>query len=245
MSVSRYAKLFAGASPGDMLGEASNVYAALPRSSDVVGNVRRLLGPELRVIYIVRDPVDRAVSHHHHRVARGLTDPSIDVAVRTDPRLVDYSCYGMQLQPWVDLVGPGRVKVIQFERYIRERRSTLAELVGFIGVPRPSIAPTLDVVHNRSDERRVATGAIGKLSRSATYRRLLRPFLSRRLRGALARGLLSEPSPRPAPPSEATVEFILERTAESQALLGEWFGTRAPTWDLEATRARYREARPS
>lgn len=239
--VRRYAKLFAPARDADLAGDASTAYATLPESAGVVDNVRRVIGNEVRVVYIVRDPVDRTVSHHHHRLARRLTDRSIDVAVRTEPRLIGYSRYAMQLRPWLDLVGRDRVAVVHFERYVADRAAAFTDLAAFLGIA-PSTAG-LQTVHNTSEDRRVATGRVGRLSRSAAYRQLIRPLLPRDVRRSLGRALLPEPVPRPAPPSERTVELILDRTADDCARLADWFGPTAPRWDPDATRARYRDAR--
>jgi hypothetical protein len=243
LSARSYTKLFAAANTGDVLGEVSTDYAKLPQSAGVVDNVRRVVGDDLRLVYIVRNPVDRTVSHHHHWLARRITDPSIDVAIRSDDRLIDFSRYAMQLEPWLELVGADRVWMIQFERYVEDRAGTIATLTNFLGLPAPPASRPLDTVHNASTSRRRAVGLSGRVGRSPVYRRLVRPRLPQPVRRGLGRALLPEPVPRPAPPSEETVDLILARTAADCARLVDWFGERAPRWDAEMTRARYREAR--
>jgi hypothetical protein len=240
----RYADLLADARADQVTGEVSATYAKLPQTAGLAERARELLGPELRVVYLVRDPVDRTVSHHFHRLARGRTVSSVDEAVRGDDRFVDYSRYAMQLQPWLDVLGTDRIHLVHFERYVDDRAAVLAEVAAFLGVPAGSGAD-LDAVHNRGDQRPVAVGLRGRLSRTSAYRRYVRPHLPEATRRRLARAVLPTAPPRPAPPSADTVDFILSRTAEDAALLRELFGDRAPTWDADATRARYVRLRAS
>jgi hypothetical protein len=238
----QYARHFLAARPDQVVGEASTSYAKLPESAAVVDRAAAILGSDVRIIYSVRNPVDRTVSHHFHRLVRHQSPASIDDAVRTDPRLIDYSCYGMQLRPWVDLVDSAGVGLVHFERYVADRQSTLAELSTLLRIP-PWPANVGEGVFNRTDGRKVAVGAVGDATRTRLYRRYVRPHLPPRLRSRLARRLLPKPPPRPAPPSEATVELILERAAEDHARLVEMFGAAAPAWDADETRTRYRMAR--
>jgi hypothetical protein len=237
-----YGALFAGARPDQAAGDVSATYAKLPQAAGVAERAGRLLGDQFRVVYLVREPVDRTVSHHFHRLVRRTIDPSIDTAVRTDARLVDYSRYGMQIQPWVDVVGVDRVHLIQFERYVADRAVVVAEVCGFLGV-QVETGADLAAVHNRGDERHVAVGSRGLLVRSNVYRRYVRPRLPETARRRLARRVLPGPPPRPDLPSAATVDEILDRTAADCARLVEIFGPSAPQWDADATRQRYEQLR--
>lgn len=52
-------------------------YAAVPERA------RRALGHSVPIVYLLRDPIQRAVSHHHHWVARGMAHPDVDEALRS------------------------------------------------------------------------------------------------------------------------------------------------------------------
>lgn len=243
VDIARYSKLFARAQPGQVIGEVSATYARLPRTSGLTDRVARIIGDNLRIVYLVRNPVDRTVSHHFHRLARNLTDPSVDVAVRDDPCLIDYSRYGMQIQPWVDLVGVQNVFLMQFERYVQDRAVVLRDLGQVLGVPDLGSTADLTSVHNRGSGRALSVTRAGRLSGSRIYREHLRLHIPQPVRRRLGRSLLPAARQRPAPPSEQTVDLILERTTADCSRLVEIFGAAAPTWDTDATRARYRDLR--
>ena len=69
-----YQKQFAGAGPGAVaVGEASTMYTKYPSVDGVPERIAAHL-PEVRLVYVVRDPIDRIRSHYRHRVAVGTGD---------------------------------------------------------------------------------------------------------------------------------------------------------------------------
>lgn len=62
-----YASLFAGAGPGQVTCDFTPAYALLPPSG--IEHVRRL-APDARILFILRDPVERALSHARMLVVR-------------------------------------------------------------------------------------------------------------------------------------------------------------------------------
>ena len=236
----RYAKLFASAGDEQLPGEVSATYAKLPDSSSgVVDRAAQLLGDEFRVLYLVRDPVDRVVSHHHHEVSRGGTESSIDVAVKRRPHLLDYTRYATQLRPWVDLLGVSRVRVVQFEKYVNDRSRVLDEICRFLGVGFAEGGSNSELIHNASAGRPIASGRMGRVVRSSAYHRFVRPLVpegARRLGGRL---LLPKAPPRPHPPAPETVELIIQEIGPELDRLSEI--TDRAWWDLESTKLRYQE----
>lgn len=236
----RYEELYRRAQPGQVSGDVSATYAKLPESAGVTERASALLGNELRVIYLVRDPVDRVVSHHHHELSRGtIQEGSVDVAVRRLPRLVGYTRYATQIRPWLDVLGPDRVRIVKLEAYSGDRVGVLSSILAFLNVTPTAGGATVDKAHNVGVGLPVAVGRRGKFVRSSAYRRLIRPWMPEKARGISARALLPRTPPRPAPPAPATVDLILDQIEpELHALRN--MGLSLPyLWDLEATRRRY------
>ena len=113
-----YADLFVAAEASDLKGESSTHYTKLPTHPRTVERCAELLPPEsgLKLIYVMRDPIDRVVSQYIHEWTMRLTDAPIDRAVDELPILVDYSRYAMQLTPWFEAYGKDRVLPVFFER---------------------------------------------------------------------------------------------------------------------------------
>lgn len=236
----RYRRLFRGSRADQVCGEASTSYTKAPTVPGVPQRAVRVLGRDLRVIYLVREPVARIVSHHRHELSLGeISEPDVDRAVRCDPRFLAYSRYAAQIEPWIREIGHERVRIVRFETYVRRRASTVAEICRFLGVD-----PDVDGV----DPSRAAAGSSRRLPRvtglwravrqSTPYRRLLRPLVPPEWRRVLLERLLPIADARPMPMSPATREWILGELADDLAAQPRVFGTDGPLWSEDELRGR-------
>ena len=233
-----YARLFRDARDDQICGEASTGYTKLPDIAGVPDRARRVLG-EPRILYLVREPVSRVISHHYWALTVGAVDADIDRAVRESQMLIDYSLYAMQIRPWLEAFGEDRVRIVRFESYVADRPRTVAELSRFLGVEPHTEGIRVDRIHNVGGERRRPGGLAWRFSRRGLYRSWIRPWLPSAMRDRLRRLGMPGSPPRPAPPSPATVEHILAKVADDSAALAELMRHRGPLWDLDAVRRRY------
>ena len=86
-----YRAQFAGASPGALaIGEASTAYTKYPEYPGVPERIASSL-PDARLIYILRDPIERIRSHYQHRVLSGAEREPLERAVLNDERYMNLS----------------------------------------------------------------------------------------------------------------------------------------------------------
>lgn len=228
-----YARHFGAAHSDQACGEASTGYTKRPDHEGVAGRARAVCGAGLKVIYIVRHPIDRIISQHHHRYTSGNAPYSIDEAVRTMPEFINYSRYAMQLEPWVDAFGLERVLVLTFEAFVADRRGGVEAVSRFLGVtPRPDLVDA-DRVYNRSEYKPVHRGFWTRVYHSGTYRHNIRPLLPMKWRDALRERLFPKAPPRPAPPLPETIGFILDQVGPEVDRLRSLLGEHEPRWRPE------------
>lgn len=91
--------------------------------------------PGARLIYIVRDPVARAVSQYRHHHRQGTETRTIDDAV-PDPgsHYIARGRYYERLAPFLRHFAPSQVTVVAHEELLVQRRATLRGLFAFVGV---------------------------------------------------------------------------------------------------------------
>ena len=144
-----YASNFDPAAP--VRGEASPDYTNLPESAGTAARMRSVV-PDARLIYLVRDPLDRMASHYVHRRAAGLERRSLADAL-SDSRgsYVTRSCYATQLKPFLELFPREQILVETHERLLREREVTLRRIFGFVGVDSSFTSPEFERMWERTE----------------------------------------------------------------------------------------------
>jgi hypothetical protein len=127
-----YASHFDRAAP--VRGESSPHYTNLPRFAGVAGRIAGLLA-EVRLIYVVRDPIERILSHYLHNVSGGYESRSLERALADpDSAYIARSRYAMQLEPYLDAFGRERILIVANEELAGAREATMREVFGFCGV---------------------------------------------------------------------------------------------------------------
>jgi hypothetical protein len=157
--LARYAPLYAGAAPGAVLGEKStNYFESAAARAAIHGTL-----PDVRMIFVLREPAARAHSNWLWSRKNGFEELSFEealaaVGARADPlaathphaRPFDYldrGRYATLARPWLDAFGPDRLRFVLLEDLIGDRREcVLDEVQRFVGVePRDLGAPASEL----------------------------------------------------------------------------------------------------
>ena len=148
-----YRRQFTGAGPGvTAIGEASTTYTKYPEYTGVAERIAETL-PDARLIYVVRDPIERIRSHYQHRSLIGAEREPLETAVLEDPRYVDCSRYAFQIQQYLGVFPREQLLVVSSEGLRSDRERTIKDIYGFLGVDESFVSDTLDREFYRTDER--------------------------------------------------------------------------------------------
>ena len=129
-----YKRLFQLGNSAQAVGEASPRYTMYPIHTGVPQRIASTLS-QPKLIYLVRDPIERMVSHYLHLVAKGTIRESFEETVRNDPWYLTTSRYGLQLSSYLDHFPPEQILVVVSEQLRDNRQETLAHVFDFLGVP--------------------------------------------------------------------------------------------------------------
>jgi hypothetical protein len=154
-SEKNYLELFRQAETATVLGEASVHYTYLPLASGVAERIYQF-NPHARLLYLMRDPIERTISHYWHRVGWLGEHRSISSAIRNDPQYRDVSYYAMQLSPYFKLFKRDQIKTLTFEELIAHPKESIASILKWLNlnssVATPKLPPenvTPDVINRR------------------------------------------------------------------------------------------------
>jgi hypothetical protein len=127
-----YASHFDPGSP--IRGESSPHYTNRPRFEGVAERMRSLV-PEARIVYVVRDPIERLLSHYLHNLGGGYDARPLAEALADDRSAYwQRSRYAYQVEPYVEAFGADRVAIVSREELKAQRATTMREVYAFCEV---------------------------------------------------------------------------------------------------------------
>lgn len=144
-----YERCFGGTGPARARGEISPSYFCEPC---VPERVARYL-PEARILLMLRDPVQRALSNHRHEVRSGHLqgrDLSFEAGLENNPMYVEQGLYAKHLRNWLQYFPLERVLVVYQEDVERNPVAVARRVYGFLGVDATFDPPSLRIQRNAS-----------------------------------------------------------------------------------------------
>lgn len=230
----RYADLIPR--PRPLRGESSTGYSATPHNAEVPANMAELV-PDARLVYLVRDPVERAIAHYAqdviaHREHRPIADALAPGGAES--HFIAASCYATQLEAYLEHFPQDAILVVDSRRLRHERREALAEILAHVGADPGFWDPAFEHeqvvradgnVRLGAGVRRLRAGPVGNLYRRVlpeSARESIRPRVRRLLGGR-------EVWPEPSPELRAR---LAERVAPEAARFRELTGQAFAGWTV-------------
>lgn len=157
-----YCNLFEDETRYRYRGESSTHYTKLPVYRGVVERIFQF-NPDARLIYIMRDPFERLISHYWHAVRDihhgGETRPLLK-AVAEQPDYLAFSDYATQLKPYIDLFGRNAVYALTFESLRQNPDKEVNLIFDWLQLENHPIHKEASTAHNQKPDD--ITGVSGK-----------------------------------------------------------------------------------
>ena len=171
-----YSHNFEAAGPSQIAGESSTCYSRYPFYGDVPSLVKKDL-PDVKLIYIMRNPSERVYSHYVHnmerRVRKGEAVAPLFEMINSDPEIIAASQYDLQVEQWRKHFDRAQIHLCILEDLIANPTFVLSAIAEFIGVD-PEGMPRGRIQNNKGGYR-FAEVQTTKMLRALKGSRLLRP----------------------------------------------------------------------
>lgn len=180
-----YEKFFAPARPDHVaVGELSHDYIL---SDEVADRIRADL-PGVKLISVIRNPVERTYSHYLYLQRSGMTQGSFSEALTRFPDLIENSRYSVMLQRYRDRFPEEQLCFLMFDDLKRQPQVFADQLADFLGIERMN-AEDIGIVRPASRARSYHLARLMKIGAAAARKLGLQNLVGRVKHGALGQSL--------------------------------------------------------
>lgn len=169
-------------------GEVSPGYSTHPINPEIPDRIAAI-APRAPLVYLVRDPIDRAVAQYaEHVIQRVEQRPLADALDLDDPYCpyIAASRYATQVEAYLRRFDADRLLVVDSVDLRENRGETMATIFRHVGADPSFTDPSFQVEHYARDAENVLRPrAELAVARSNLYRKLVRPLVPDRARRAV------------------------------------------------------------
>jgi len=217
-----YQKLFTG--NGKFAFEASPNYTKRHIFPGVPERMHSII-PEAKLIYALRDPIERIVSHYIHNSAHGRETRSFSQVIKgTNSNYIQTSKYYFQIQAFLEYYSDDQLCLVQSEKLSNNPIKVVNDICEFLEIPFNCDATVFAQRYHESSNKRRASWLERKLTRTtnnryliAAVRKIIRP--------------LGKPIKRPVL-STSDKEILLSVISPDIEKLRHYSGCQFPGWSL-------------
>jgi len=155
-------------------GESTTLYSHYPKFKGIPARMSQWI-PDAKLIYILRDPIQRMISHYM-QIFKGDIENRSFVDTMTGPDrnqdILDTSKYFMQLEQYFPFYIKSRILIITLEELIAHKIDTLKKVFRFLNVDDTFTSPKFSSIHNSSSKLRKKTRVGRKLSQTSLMKKI-------------------------------------------------------------------------
>jgi hypothetical protein len=218
--------------PAAVRGESSPNYTKYPRHGRETPERMHSVVPDARLIYLVRDPVERILSHYVDALAFGrVSRPLVEeLAGPEGEHFVNTSRYFMQLSRYLDFYERSQILLLTSEELKTQRQAALQRVFRFLQVDDSYWNADYERALNPGREKRRSPRfgyvfeKVARRTRGSRVRRLVPRGLARPIRAlAGARSSFIEPPEIDDPTRAALAERLQDDVSALRTHTGEHF----------------------
>jgi len=141
-----------------IIGEASPNYSKCHVFPNVPECMHEVI-PDAKLIYIIRDPVKRAVSHYFHQYIARKENRDINIAFQelANNHYVKTSQYGYQLEQFLPYYSLNNILILTLEELFQDRLNTLKKVFKFLEIDSDFLHSHFSNIYHKSSEKRRRT----------------------------------------------------------------------------------------
>lgn len=159
-----YCNFFNPAGSHQLVGEDSTGYLA---SDKAPGRIASLM-PNVKLIFMLRNPTDRSYSHYWHSLRTGREMYSFEDSLQYTPStIIQRSLYKSQILRYQELFPRSQIKFVMFEEFVKNMPRIVTEVCEFLGADVPE---DVEKVNSHANQSRLPRSIPWRLWENRVFR---------------------------------------------------------------------------
>ena len=225
-----YLDLFKEAKNEKFLGESTTDYTKSPNYLGVPERIHDFC-PNAKIIYIMRDPIERAMSQYWWEVQYSAEGRKMPSAILNNNWIMNASNYALQLKPYIELFGAESVFALTMEELQASPQETLKSIFIWLNVDPTFKLKNEFKTYNQSANRvdRVMGSGFFSHMKGTKLWEALKQLLPRKFKKSLKR-LLSRSVVKNEDDREETIALLRPIMQQQVEELSKLLGRHFPEW---------------
>lgn len=223
-----YAELFDSMKGKKAIGEASVSYTKYPYYAGVPQRIAATI-PKVKLIYVLRNPIERIYSHYLHNVFSGIEDEPLEEALASKPLYIQASQYYMQLDQYLQVFEKEQISVLLLDDLQKNPQEFIKGVFDFISVDSSFTPKNIKDIMHKSSSKRGADNVLMKMLRKTNLYHSANEYFPSGIK-KMAGYLLKKRIEKPAPMSIETHAMLVSRLRDDISRLSEYLQRDLSKW---------------
>lgn len=228
-----YYSLFKDATTEKYLGESSTDYTKYPNFLGVAERIQQYC-PDAKIIYIMRDPIERAISQYWWEVEFSAEGRKMPQAIMNNDWILNASNYALQLKQYIKLFGMENIYTLTTEELNASPNETMKKIFAWLNVDSELDLGQIEYkTYNRSKEavnRVIGSGFFSHLKGTKFWAFLKKIIPARSSLRYSLKNWLSRPVEKNEEGRDQTIVLLRPMMQKQVEELSELLGRKFPEW---------------
>ena len=234
LSMSWYESLFKNATNQKAVGEASTNYSKYPLFKHVPESIKLHI-PDAKLIYIIRNPIDRIYSQFTHNYYIGRVDNDLNRVITQNQNYINTSRYYMQLKRYLEVFDNSQIKVVLLEDLRDEPNKVIKGIYEYLGVESAFTPANMDEKKHQTINKAGRSRAVLNVLRRLSIYSSVSNRISENAKGRLNFLLRKKISP-PGKMTDLDKEYLVEQLKDDVQSMQAYLGRDLSAWLREGTK---------
>lgn len=213
----------------EIVGEASPNYTKRHLFEGVPSRIFDA-NPDIKLIYLVRDPYERIISHYIHNYSNGRESDAFFKAIQTERNYILTSRYYYQLEPYISKFKEKNILVVKAEKLFNETDEVLGKVFKFLNVDDTFSHPDFSKKHRSRKTKQKRRSLYKRYIKR--YERYLQKIIPINLEPILPNFLTKEQEFEFPTLDSTTEDFLYEELQKDFQLLKGYTGLSFKDWSI-------------